>query len=600
MAKTSRSTDSFKEEILDILYELNLGSDKYYEDVVITRSKEDSQKLSLSERFGGLPVFRVPQQLVYTNKDNKLVLNDQVIDQISTLEVPLNIVAICGLYRSGKSYLMNRLANERTGFTLGKTVASHTKGIWAWCRQHPRHEEQILLLLDTEGLADPQKADEAHDTRLFSLAVLLSSTLIYNNSGVFNNDSLEKLSFVTKLTETVRVDGTMTTEDNADLMRILTPTFVMCLRDFYLELEDGDVVYENADEYFEAVLEKSDIPGKEKANVTRECIRDFFPSRKCFTIAQPTVGRQLARIETVSDQLLMPEFIEDVDQLRNFVYDCPPKVLDAVTKTLADGRVFEAYAHTYVRALAEDDTMTFVSAYEQASGFQNSKLVVEVSHQYRQELEKIQLPVPQKVDLQRNCLELQKQMLREFRKRRYPYKVEYFEDKVRVKMEAIQKEKMDENVHHVQMHLTSILHDLHEEMVKRFEEKYNKKFGLTFYKQDLEDLEMRYRKKASRYDEDELQAAFLTYKKSIKEEKLKVEYMAKIREEEERNERLREEVALTLAANLQEQFEKMKEAKEKDFQEELEKLKANFTESMGYETIRKKPFWKKFKLLFSG
>lgn len=40
------------------------------------------------------------------------------------------------------------------GFSLGSTINSETKGIWAWCKPHPTQKEQVLLLLDTEGLGD--------------------------------------------------------------------------------------------------------------------------------------------------------------------------------------------------------------------------------------------------------------------------------------------------------------------------------------------------------------------------------------------------------------------------------------------------------------
>jgi hypothetical protein len=43
------------------------------------------------------------------------------------------------------------------GFDLGDTIQSETKGIWIWCRQHPTKSDQVLVLLDTEGLDDPEK-----------------------------------------------------------------------------------------------------------------------------------------------------------------------------------------------------------------------------------------------------------------------------------------------------------------------------------------------------------------------------------------------------------------------------------------------------------
>ncbi|XDV27833.1 hypothetical protein PO909_031309 [Leuciscus waleckii] len=64
-----------------------------------------------------------------------------------------------------------------------------------WCVPHPYKEGHTLVLLDTEGLGDVKKGDERHDTWIFCLAVLLSSTLVYNSLGVIDNMALEKLQY---------------------------------------------------------------------------------------------------------------------------------------------------------------------------------------------------------------------------------------------------------------------------------------------------------------------------------------------------------------------------------------------------------------------
>ncbi len=44
-----------------------------------------------------------------------------------------------------------------SGFALGSTIESKTKGIWMWCVPHPTKAETTLVLLDTEGLGDVDK-----------------------------------------------------------------------------------------------------------------------------------------------------------------------------------------------------------------------------------------------------------------------------------------------------------------------------------------------------------------------------------------------------------------------------------------------------------
>ena len=41
-------------------------------------------------------------------------------------------IVIAGPWRSGKSFLANRLLNQMKGFAIGSTVKACTKGIWMW------------------------------------------------------------------------------------------------------------------------------------------------------------------------------------------------------------------------------------------------------------------------------------------------------------------------------------------------------------------------------------------------------------------------------------------------------------------------------------
>lgn len=43
------------------------------------------------------------------------------------------VIGVAGLYRTGKSYLLNRvLLNRESGFGIGSTINACTKGIWMW------------------------------------------------------------------------------------------------------------------------------------------------------------------------------------------------------------------------------------------------------------------------------------------------------------------------------------------------------------------------------------------------------------------------------------------------------------------------------------
>jgi hypothetical protein len=78
-------------------------------------------------------------------------------------------VSVAGLYRTGKSYLLNRVLLDRSsGFGIGPTVNAHTKGLWAW--KHPikgkgKNGEDInVIVVDSEGIGSIEESSN-HDNR---------------------------------------------------------------------------------------------------------------------------------------------------------------------------------------------------------------------------------------------------------------------------------------------------------------------------------------------------------------------------------------------------------------------------------------------------
>ena len=90
---------------------------------------------------------------------------------------------------------MNRFFDSNSGFDLGATIESTTKGIWMWIKPHPLHENTALILLDFEGMGDVEKGDKDDDMGLFSLAVLLSKVMIYNVMRVIDNDMIHEIEY---------------------------------------------------------------------------------------------------------------------------------------------------------------------------------------------------------------------------------------------------------------------------------------------------------------------------------------------------------------------------------------------------------------------
>lgn len=197
-----------------------------------------------------------------------------------------------GMYRTGKSYLLNALMGVRSGssasgggggFGVGSTVRAHTKGLWVWGRAvEVDGSDTHVLFLDTEGLGSTVRS-ESYDSRIFALALLLSSYFIYNSQGTVDGAAIAKLSLVVNLTRHIHVRSAAAgKEDSGTEFGQFFPAFLWVVRDFSVKLErDGRKI--SAREYLEDALRPEDGVSEavEQKNAVRMLIRNFFPERDC-------------------------------------------------------------------------------------------------------------------------------------------------------------------------------------------------------------------------------------------------------------------------------------------------------------------------------
>ena len=135
--------------------------------------------------------------------DTKLRVEPEAIEYLKSYNCKIGVVAVCGKYRTGKSYLLNRIFNRSREssqqFEVGQTINSCTKGLWMmkepvyvqetynptnpeleWCNKDDEGAYPVFII-DTEGLGAIDE-DSNHDSNIiFLLAILLSSLLIFNS-----------------------------------------------------------------------------------------------------------------------------------------------------------------------------------------------------------------------------------------------------------------------------------------------------------------------------------------------------------------------------------------------------------------------------------
>ncbi|KAL8219636.1 UNVERIFIED_CONTAM: hypothetical protein K2H54_029795 [Gekko kuhli] len=486
----------------------------------------------------GIPM-ESPICLIENKADGTLVVEEKAMRILLNIRQPVVVVATVGLYRTGKSYLMNRLAGKRKGFPLGATVQGQTKGIWMWCLPHPRRPDHTLVLLDTEGLGDVQKGNTQNDSWIFALAILLSSTLVYNSMGTIDQVALENLqypfgasetgsglrrwrrrnhwaalggwlgqhfvggssrekvsirtpeadklqgqrkyrgqaafrgkegtarfSYVTELTKKIRTKSSGCCQENnsAEFVSFF-PAFIWAVRDFTLQLEmDGRPVTE--DEYLERALklQQGNTEQIQKCNMPRSCIREFFPSRKCFTFVPPANWRKLHRLEELEEEDLEPDFMKQVNDLCEHVWKTSqPKTVPG--GWVVSGAMLANLAKSYVEAINSGQVPCLENAVHTLAKIENAAAVREAISCYEELMEKqMKLPTETMEELLELHAECEREATGVFMARAFGDCIDKFQGELVRNLQEKKKEFCRRNEQVSSDHCHAVLMDVSQEL----------------------------------------------------------------------------------------------------------------------------------------
>lgn len=521
------------------------------------------------------------------NTNTQLVVNPEALKILSAITQPVVVVAIVGLYRTGKSYLMNKLAGQKKGFSLGSTVQSHTKGIWMWCVPHPEKPNHTLVLLDTEGLGDVEKGDNQNDSWIFALAILLSSTFVYNSMGTINQQAMDQLHYVTELTDKIRAKSSPDAnevEDSADFVSFF-PDFVWTLRDFSLELEvNGQPI--SADEYLQnsLKLKQGTSPKEEKFNLPRLCIRKFFPKKKCFIFDRPTHRKKLGQLETMHDDELDPEFVQQAADFCSYIFT------NSKVKTLSggiqvNGPRLETLVLTYVDAISSGDLPCMENAVLALAQIENSAAVQKAIAYYDQQMaQKVQLPTETLQELLDLHMVSEKEAIEVFIKNSFKDVDHLFQKELAAQLEKRRddfcKENMKASSDRCSALLKDIFHPLEEEIKQGV---YSKPGGYRLLMQTMHELKKKYLQEPRKgIQSEEVLQTYLRSKESVTDAILQTDQSLTEKEKEIEVQRVKAESAEAAAKMLEEMQKKnqqMMEEKEKSYQEHVKQL----TEKMEQE-----------------
>ncbi|XP_032970712.1 guanylate-binding protein 5-like isoform X1 [Rhinolophus ferrumequinum] len=452
-----------------------------------------------------------------------------------------------------------------------------------WCVPHPEKPNHTLVLLDTEGLGDVEKGDNNNDAQIFALAILLSSTFVYNTMNKIDQRAIDLLYYVTELSHLLRAESSPNldrVEDTADFVSCC-PDLVWTLRDFYLSLEaDGQLI--TADDYLETSLRpKQDTDESlQNFNLPRLCIQKFFPVKKCFIFDSPTHRKKLAQLETLNNNELDPDFVQQVADFCYYIFH------SSKTKTLSggikvNGPHLKSLVLTYVDAISRGDLPCMENSVLALAQTKNSAAVKKAIAHYDQQMgQKLQLPtdtLQELLDLHRAS---EKGAIEVFMKNSFKDVDQKFQRELQTLLETKQDDLCKQNLEASSDRCSALLRDIFgplEEDVKQGI--YSKPGGHHQFIQKTEELKAKYYQEPRKgIQAEEALRKYLQSKESVSDTILQTDLVLTKREKEMEEARKKAEAAKAKAQmlkNIQRQNQLMMEKRERLHQEQVRQMEVN-------------------------
>ncbi|XP_076943189.1 uncharacterized protein LOC143613346 [Bidens hawaiensis] len=310
----------------------------------------------------------------------KLRLSHEGLEAIRRITTPIAAVAVIGPYRSGKSFLLNQLLSLSCyeGFGVGHMRDTKTKGIWVWgtpVEMDINGVKTSVFFLDTEGFESIGKSN-VYDDRIFALATVLSSVLIYNLPETIREADISRLSFAVELAEEFygRVKGQDVAFEPAKLLWLIQRDFLQ-----------GKSVKEMVDEALRHVPNSDGDKNIDQVNQIRDSLAIMGDNSTAFSLPQPHLRR--TKLCDLKDGDLDPSYVEKREQLKEVVKSViRPKIVQG--KSL-DGNEFVSFLEKILKALNKGEIPTTGSLVEVF----NKKILEGCLKLYEDSMTKVILPI---------------------------------------------------------------------------------------------------------------------------------------------------------------------------------------------------------------
>lgn len=312
----------------------------------------------------------------------KLRLSREGLEAIERITTPIAAVAVIGPYRSGKSFLLNQLLSLSCyeGFGVGHMRDTKTKGIWVWGTPVELDIDGVktsVFYLDTEGFESIGKSN-VYDDRIFALANVMSSVLIYNLPETIREADISRLSFAVELAEEFygRVKGQDVAFEPAKLLWLIQRDFLQ-----------GKSVQEMVNEALRHVPNNDGNKNIELVNQIRDSLAIMGDNSTAFSLPQPHLQR--TKLCDMKDGELDPMYVQKREQLKQVLADIiRPKIVQG--KTLS-GKEFVSFLEQILDALNKGEIPSTGSLVEVF----NKGILERCLKLYSDRMAKLGLPLPE-------------------------------------------------------------------------------------------------------------------------------------------------------------------------------------------------------------
>lgn len=263
----------------------------------------------------------VPVQIIKPSDDHKMLIVDKEnMEAIMKIVGPVATIGVVGKFHSGKSFLMNQLMGKTKGFGIGPSVRPETMGIWMWGQplkvQLPSGQRLSLIFLDTEGFA-ATNVSENYDAKIFAIATLISSHLIYNSVKIIDQSEIDYLELLSRRTQLFALRSQMSRakwkgEFVHDLLSF--PPLLWVVQDFV----QTTINNETPTQWLHRLMETHTRESEEY----KISLLDLFKSLECHTLFIPAFKRPiLTDLSQASEEDLTSEYIEERNALMKKLYE---------------------------------------------------------------------------------------------------------------------------------------------------------------------------------------------------------------------------------------------------------------------------------------